>query len=105
MWAIQCAFRDTIPCYQTIGKYYSKLINLSAARQEALQKVEEFEQLFRKESNFDAEDIYCMCYNWGITLIQLEQIVLAEKFISKALNLYHYTSQDFAIWNETIQVC
>lgn len=104
---IQRAFQDTIPCYHTIGKYYSKLINLSSTRNEALQKVEEFEQLVGKDLEFNAEDINyicCMCYNWGITLIQLDQITLAEKFISKALNLYHYTSQEFAIWNETIQV-
>ena len=63
---------------------------------------------FEKPNLFREEDIDCICgtcYNWGITLLELEQPDLSEKFISKALNLIPYSSRELTKeWKVNMQV-
>lgn len=55
--------------------------------------------------SFDDIDSVCiMCYNWGITLVELNQYDLAEKFAGKALSLTKYVSTKVSNLKETIQV-
>jgi hypothetical protein len=76
----------------------------------ALEIVQDFEQILyiTKVPNCilpeDIDAVCAMCYNWGVTLLELNQQVLSEKFIAKSLSLYKYTSPDFSKWHESIQV-
>jgi hypothetical protein len=52
----------------------------------------------------DIDDICATTYNWGVTLMELGQFVLAEKFISKALHLLAHTTPTMLAFHTTIQV-
>ena len=55
---------------------------------------------------FAAEDIDGICsitYNYGVSLLELEMIDLAEKFICKALALFQHASPSMLGWKTNIQ--
>ena len=55
----------------------------------------------RKE---DVDEVCCTCYNWGVTLMELGQTVLAETFVSKALQFLRFSSAVMLGFERTIQV-
>lgn len=93
----------------------SSLIKISANRKQALEKIEEFEQLLVSVLNrcdisaslpFNTDDIDEICstsYNYGISLMELEMSDLAEKFICKALTLLNYVSSTMSKWKSNMQ--
>jgi hypothetical protein len=121
MFALQVNTREAKPNYRFIGEVYCQLIELSPSRQTALDKVEEFEQLAStvhnahrvgddatdQGGNFDTENvdrIVSLAYNYGVTLVDLDQVDLAEKFVSKAINLLRFTSTSLQAWLPRMQV-
>jgi hypothetical protein len=52
----------------------------------------------------DVDDVCCMCYNWGVTLVELGQTLLAEKFVSKSIDLVAHSSEMMDKFRDTIQV-
>jgi hypothetical protein len=52
----------------------------------------------------DIDAICTMCYNWGVTLVELGQHDLAEKFASKALALIAHCSTHVHNLKDAIQV-
>jgi hypothetical protein len=52
----------------------------------------------------DLDSICLMCYNWGVTLVELSQYDLAEKFACKALSFTKFVSPNVSKLKETIQV-
>lgn len=73
--------------------------------------MEEFEQLALSLTNcehgFHSDDIdriVSLAYNYGVTLVDLEQVQLAEKFVSKAINLLHFASSAMKSWLPRMQV-
>ncbi len=82
---------------------------------QALGVLSEFEQLllvkcsgkYSIESSVNKEDVdevCCICYNWGVTLMELGQTVLAETFVSKALQFLRFSSPAMLGFERTIQV-
>jgi hypothetical protein len=55
-------------------------------------------------STSDIDSICLMCYNWGVTLVELSQYDLAEKFACKALSFTKFVSSNVSKLKETIQV-
>lgn len=53
----------------------------------------------------DTDAICTMCYNWGVTLVELGQHELAEKFACKALALSPHCSSHVQNLKDTFQVC
>jgi hypothetical protein len=53
----------------------------------------------------DVDDVCSMCYNWGVTLVELGQILLAEKFVCKAIDFIAHSSEMMEKFRDTIQVC
>ena len=50
-------------------------------------------------------DVICtLCYNWGVTLVELGQFELAEKFACKALSFANHTSLHVHSLRGTMQV-
>lgn len=52
----------------------------------------------------DIDAICTLCYNWAVTLVELSQHDLAEKFACKALSLAALASPQVRSLKETIQV-
>lgn len=112
LFGIQVITREKISSYYLLGNFYRRLIHLSPSRLQALEWIEDFEQILKsitKEeitsiSLDDIDSICIMCYNWGITLVELNQYDLAEKFAGKALNFTKYVSSKVSNLKETIQV-
>jgi hypothetical protein len=120
--AIQLSARDINPNYTLIGSLYQHLINISANRKQAYEKIEEFEQLLLSVGKqnasssthdlsfpieeFCSEDIDSICsasYNYGISLIDLDMSEMAEKFICKSLSLLNFASQSMSSWKHNMQ--
>lgn len=122
--AIQLSARDVCPNYALIGNLYLSIIIISANRKQAYEKIEEFEQLLMSVTKqhpecpsqapahltlstpFCTDDIDGICstsYNYGISLMDLEMIEMAEKFICKALNLLSFASYSMTGWKSNMQ--
>lgn len=52
----------------------------------------------------DIDNIVSITYNYGITLMSLEQIDLSEKFIGKAISLMQFVSPILSNWLDHMQV-
>ena len=53
----------------------------------------------------DIHQIFSTCYNSGVTLVELGQPDLAEKFMSKAIAFLPYTSSDMqSNWKQSVDV-
>lgn len=112
--SLQASNMRPIPDYTMIGGIYRDLIELSPSRTSALEHVEEFEQLICNASSsslqpvrFDVIDIdyiVSLSYNYGVTLIDLDQILLAERFVTKALHLISFSSDALKGWLPKLQV-
>jgi len=112
--SLQASNLRSAPDYAMIGGIYRDLIELSPSRTHALEHVEEFEQLICNASSavvqpvrFDVCDIdyiVSLSYNYGVTLIDLDQILLAEKFVTKALHLISFSSDALKGWLPKLQV-
>ena len=48
--------------------------------------------------------IVSMSYNYGVTLVDLDQVALAERFVAKAVNLLRFASHSLKSWLPRIQV-
>ena len=112
--SLQASNMRPSPDYTMIGGIYRDLIELSPSRSSALEHVEEFEQLICNASSstlqpvrFDVCDIdyiVSLSYNYGVTLIDLDQILLAERFVTKALHLISFASDALKGWLPKLQV-
>jgi hypothetical protein len=112
--SLQASNMRPSPDYTMIGGIYRDLIELSPSRSSALEHVEEFEQLICNASSstlqpvrFDVCDIdyiVSLSYNYGVTLIDLDQILLAERFVNKALHLISFASDALKGWLPKLQV-
>jgi hypothetical protein len=121
-FALQCCVRDSSPNYSLMGSIYRELIDLSPSRKQALDRVEEFEQLaismqfpeghssasedtpanvFQQE---DIDHIVSLAYNYGVTLVDLDQVSLAERFVAKAISLLPCASTFVKGWLSNMQV-
>ena len=90
------------------GYIFSKLIRLSATRQQALDTICEFGKwVVHSASCVDTENVDKICattYNHGVTLCELGQLQMAEKFLTQALLLLPHTSKVVADeWKTRIQ--
>eukprot|EP01041_Mallomonas_annulata_P002114 gene2114-4130_t len=123
--AIQACTREPFQNYQLTGELYSKLIAISLSRQQAFDRVEEFEQLLTTRRNaeqntdtdidadphpdngihiLDINKVFSFCYNAGVTLVELGQPDMAEKFMGKALGLLPFVSEDLQrSWKQNVQ--
>lgn len=122
--AIQVAVKQSKPC-PFVGEFYRRLIELAPTRKYALDKVTEFQQLVssvarstmmdtsdtvsRDDNNrlFFIEDIdaiISMTYNYGIALIDIDQIDIAQEFLLSTLRLSEYASEAMRAWMKNIQV-
>ena len=121
---LQRLMREGAPDYALMGGVYRELIEMAPTRRQALEKVEEFEQLATGMQNsteekdgltedsaagtaFLAEDvdhIVSLAYNYGVTLMDLDQNELAEKFVFRAMNLLPCASEAVRGWLPRIQV-
>lgn len=57
--------------------------------------------------NFDTESmdrIVALAYNYGVTLVDLDQVILAEKFVSKAISLLRLASSELRLWLPRMEV-
>jgi hypothetical protein len=91
-----------------------RLIQISSSRKQALEKIQEFEQLLLRVSKqyivsevFDPEDIdetLALAYNYGVTLIDLNQLVLAEQFLLKSLSLVRFASDSYRLYLPRMEV-
>lgn len=123
--ALQICVRDSggSPDYRLMGALYAELIDTSPSRKHALQKVEEFEQL---ASNLtappssasvaepsdavntfapdDVDNIVSRAYNNGVSLVDLDQLEMAETFVCKAISLLNLASPSLKGWLPKMQV-
>lgn len=98
---------------------YCKAIEISPSRKQALEMLHDFEQYFKaamKTSSTSDESmsqiieistldkIIAMSYNYAVTLIDLDQISLAEQFLLKAMTLVNYGSPQAKEWRSKMQV-
>lgn len=122
--ALQNSVRDGSgsPDYNLMGALYCELIETSPSRRLALEKVEEFEQLANTLtssagsagegdggfcSSFvpdDVDHIVSTAYNYGVTLIDLDQLEMAERFVCKAIRLLNVASATTKAWLPKMQV-
>eukprot|EP01031_Cornospumella_fuschlensis_P024462 gene24462-29565_t len=113
---LQACLGHSKVCYRLVGSFYRRLIELAPSRKYALSKIEEIEQLLRevicKKKNqqdddsfdqFDIDQIFTLTYNYGVTLLDLDQLSLAENFMTKAAKLLPYTSTEMQMWEERIK--
>eukprot|EP01031_Cornospumella_fuschlensis_P024038 gene24038-29089_t len=113
---LQACLGHSKVCYRLVGSFYRRLIELAPSRKYALSKIEEIEQLLRevicKKKNqqdddsfdqFDIDQIFTLTYNYGVTLLDLDQLSLAENFMTKAAKLLPYTSTEMHMWEEKIK--
>jgi hypothetical protein len=122
--ALQVCNREIRPSYAVMGSLYRQLMELSPSRQLALERVEEFEQLAQSlrlqqqqhsvgdnedgedvdghsAPHFDRQDvdaIVSLAYNYGVALLELEQMTLSEKFLAKAIALLQHASSALNGW-------
>lgn len=113
---LQACLGHSMVSYRTVGSFYRRLIELSPSRKYAMSKIEEFEQILRevmskKNKNeedgfdqFDIDQIFTLTYNYGITLLDLDQVSLAEQFMQKASKLLQYTSTEMHQWEQKVKV-
>lgn len=127
--ALQRSMRDTSPDYALMGSVYRELIELSPSRRAALDKLEEFHQLATTVGHTaaasgrdnsinavesppslagflpdDIDHIVSLAYNYGVALVDLDQMALAEKFLSRAISLLGFASAAVKGWLPKIQV-
>jgi len=48
--------------------------------------------------------IVSLAYNYGVTLVDLDQVALVEKFVSKAISLLRFASDSLQSWLPRMQV-
>lgn len=91
-----------------LGVLFRKIIDLSPSRKYALDKVTEFEHLLReKHSHLEMKDIdyiFAKSYNFTITLLELDQLSMAEQFAGKSECIGEYCSSEMQNWRDKIQV-
>ncbi len=108
--ALQICMRESEPDFITMGSIFSKLIELSPSRAHALEKVEEFAQLLcqnhvhQKFAFEDIDHITSLSFNFGITLSDLGQSDLAERFLSQSLSLLQFASTGLQKCQHQMQV-
>jgi hypothetical protein len=106
--------------YGIMGHVYCRLIELSASRKQAVETIEEFAQLLQTtatvpnsgcgagcDARFSIEDvdrITVLAYNYAVTLGELDDVVIAERFISQSLVLVRYASASIQQWLPRMQV-
>jgi hypothetical protein len=114
-FALQACAKESPANYNLMGRIFARLIELSPSRLQALEKIEEFEQLLTSKpispdtgcdashgdlgkddvgvfSQKDIDFIARISYNYGVTLCELEQMQLAERFLSRSLSIAMHAS-------------
>jgi hypothetical protein len=97
------------PIHKMSGLIYRKAIEVSPNRLVAFNKVESFLKLIEDPTNRnnidneEIENITIQTYNFGITLIDLDQLGLAEKFNNLAIQLTNYCNNR-KDWIEKMEV-
>ena len=97
-FAIQVCVRNEPRDYDLMGQVFVEVIESSPSRSHALENIQEFEQLTKSGAAFNIDEIESVArlsFNNGITLMELDQNDIAEKFISSALSLSNYASESF----------
>ena len=97
-YANQCCVRNEPRDYALMGQIFNEIIENSASRSHALENIQEFEQLVKQHAPFSVDDIdgiAKLAYNYGVTLLELDQIDIAEKFLSMSLSLSNFASESF----------
>jgi len=97
-FANQVCVRNEPRDYALMGQIFSEIIENSASRSHALENIQEFEQLVKQNAQFSQDDIdgiAKLAYNYGVTLLELDQIDIAEKFLSMSLSLSNFASESF----------
>jgi hypothetical protein len=109
--------------YKYIGWIYRKLIEISPSRKHALDKIQEFEQFLRNNASSsstqasssssseeallnieDIDQILCLSYNYAVTLIELDQLSLAEQFLLKGFSIVNHASETMKAWKPRMEV-
>lgn len=116
-----CKSKPEIP-YRMVGSLYRRLLELSPSRRAAFDKLQEFlQQLQQQEQRqekkheqgeqekgiyeFDQSDIdyiFALAYNYGIALLDLDQLSLAEQFLKQTLELISYASDAMQQWRPSL---
>ena len=97
-YANQVCVRNEPRDYALMGQIFNEIIENSASRSHALENIQEFEQLVKQHAPFSVDDIdgiAKLAYNYGVTLLELDQIDIAEKFLSMSLSLSNFASESF----------
>lgn len=92
--------------YALLGQIFHEIIENSASRCHALETIQQFEQLVKSNTAFSIDDIDSVAklsYNYGVTLLELDQIDMAEKFMSMSLSLSKFASDSFKANLEVMQ--
>eukprot|EP01038_Epipyxis_sp_PR26KG_P006211 gene6211-8556_t len=128
--ALQVCHRENGHDFLLMGEIFVKIVELAPSRCAAYEAIEEFEQTVKLQTSlesaafnvdaivedpviypndispFSLESIDMMVtlsYNYGITLIDLDQLDLANKFIVKAISLLPFSSSSIKSWLAKIQ--
>lgn len=111
---------NLLESYYHLGWMYRNLIELAPSRKVAYDKVLEFENLIKDTYNYfnitlpaspsiqifnqeDIDQILALSYNYAITLIDLDQLQLAELFMKRALSLLNYSSENCKEYQPRLQ--
>jgi hypothetical protein len=98
------------------GDIYRRLVEISASRRQAIETIEEFTQLVQSAhlsteggggtafKTDDIDHIAVQAYNYAVTLSELEDVQLAERFASQSLILARFASPRFKEWVTKMQV-
>lgn len=101
--------------YEILGALYRKSIDFSSSKEIALERIKEFHQSLicvaeaNHSSSFLIEDIdyICsVCYNYGISSLEMGRVNLARDFLNESLSLFDFASEFLKNnWKAKIEVC
>lgn len=104
-----CMAKPQVP-YRMVGSLYRKLIELAPSKRYAFEKLQEVESVLRTLPTdgevIDQEDIdhiFSLAYNYGITLLDLDQPVLAEQFLLRTMSIIQFTSSSMQVWKPKLR--
>eukprot|EP01039_Chlorochromonas_danica_P008541 gene8541-9414_t len=104
-----CMAKPQVP-YRMVGSLYRKLIELAPSKRYAFEKLQEVESVLKTLPTdgevIDQEDIdqiFSLAYNYGITLLDLDQPVLAEQFLLRTMSIIQFTSTNMQVWQPKLR--